>query len=78
MPKETRPDLGFAFPIFRLEEKWVEKLARLPETGMGYQDVQVFLKSGRVVRVIVGNCEYITQDVSFNDDDISDIRVTVR
>ena len=29
-----------------LDKRWIQKLAELPETGMGYQTVNVCLRSG--------------------------------
>lgn len=33
----------------QLDRRWSEKLADMPESGMGYQRVRVRLKSGRTV-----------------------------
>lgn len=33
----------------RLDQRWSEKLARLPESGMGYQRVRVRLRAGRTI-----------------------------
>ena len=42
----------------QLEEPWIEQLCRLPETGMGYQRVEVELQDGIVVNdVLVFNAE---------------------
>ena len=42
----------------RLDAKWTDKLCRLPESGMGYQRVDVRLRNGQCVRdVIVFNAE---------------------
>ena len=44
----------------RLEDKWVRTLSALPETGMGYQQVDVTLRSGRrVPRLLVFNAELL-------------------
>jgi hypothetical protein len=34
---------------FKLPHKWTELLINLPESGMGYQLVKVFLKSGKIL-----------------------------
>ena len=34
---------------FKLPHKWTQLLIALPESGMGYQLVKVFLKSGKVL-----------------------------
>ena len=58
----------------RLSRKWVDKLLRMPEAGMGYQVVDVVLKNGSVVRgMMVLNCQDILGAVYFSDDDIADI-----
>ncbi|MBI2677019.1 MAG: hypothetical protein HYX21_03700 [Candidatus Yanofskybacteria bacterium] len=59
-----------------LSQKWVDKLAGLPETGMGYQIVDVYLKNGTIVRgLTVVNCEQIVvpESHSFSENDIQDI-----
>ncbi|MBI2674307.1 MAG: hypothetical protein HYX22_01015 [Candidatus Yanofskybacteria bacterium] len=58
----------------RLSQKWVDKLVNLPESGMGYQTVDVILKNGSTVRgLIVINCQDILGKVYFSEDDIVDI-----
>jgi hypothetical protein len=32
-----------------LDPRWTQKLAQLPESGMGYQGVRVRLKAGRTI-----------------------------
>lgn len=34
----------------QLPNKWINFLANLPESGMGYQLVRVFLKDGKVLK----------------------------
>lgn len=42
----------------KLSKKWVERLLSMPETGMGYQTVDITLKDGRVIkRVNIFNAE---------------------
>ena len=44
----------------RLDEKWTARLCELPESGMGYQRVDVRLRDGLQVRsVLVFNAEWI-------------------
>ena len=46
--------------IIKLAKKWVDYLIRQPESGMGFQKVDVRLKGNRVVRdVPVFNAEEI-------------------
>ena len=35
---------------FKIPEKFVHQLVKLPESGMGYQLVKVFLTDGKVLR----------------------------
>jgi hypothetical protein len=35
---------------FKISEKFVHQLVNLPESGMGYQLVKVFLTNGKVLR----------------------------
>ena len=58
----------------RLSQKWVDKLVRMPEAGMGYQVVDVVLKNGStVLGLIVLNCQDILGSVYFSENDIADI-----
>lgn len=42
----------------KLNKKWVECLLSMPESGMGYQTVDITLKDGRVIKgVNVFNAE---------------------
>ena len=36
--------------LLKLPNRFIEMLVNLPESGMGYQIVKVFLKSGEVLR----------------------------
>lgn len=58
----------------RLGQKWVDKLVNLPESGMGYQVVDVILKNGSTIKgIMVLNCQDILEKVYFSEDDIVDI-----
>jgi hypothetical protein len=35
---------------FKIPEKFVHQLMKLPETGMGYQLVKIFLSDGNILR----------------------------
>ena len=37
-------------PKFKIPEKFIHQLVKLPESGMGYQLVKVFLSDGKVLR----------------------------
>lgn len=48
----------------------------MPETGMGYQKVDLFFKDSRIVKgVIVLNAEDCETEEAFNVDDIADIKM---
>ncbi|MDP3726328.1 MAG: hypothetical protein Q8R36_03990 [bacterium] len=59
-----------------LSERWIQALAAVSETGMGYQVVDVHLHNGRVLeRVIVLNSEelLIPLELTISENDIKDI-----
>lgn len=42
----------------KLNRRWIEVLSNLPESGMGYQKVNVELKNGKIIKdVFVFNAE---------------------
>ena len=46
--------------LVRLEDKWVRTLVQLPESGMGYQQVDVLLRCGlRVYDIQVFNADQL-------------------
>lgn len=63
----------------KLNENWTKKLLKYPESGMGYQKVNVMLKSDQVIKdVIVLNAEDLVipdQYANLTIDDISDLIV---
>jgi len=59
-----------------LNEFWSQRLSLLPESGMGYQRVDLTLKDHRVIEnVIVLNAEECQTNEKFDVSDIVDIRV---
>lgn len=47
--------------IVKLSKYWTEKLLRFPESGMGYQKVEVRLKNGEVIHEsLVYNAEELS------------------
>ena len=59
-----------------LSQQWIDKLVRLPESGMGYQVVDVRLRDGRILTgVLVQNAELLSlpEGVVFVNEDIADI-----
>ena len=63
-----------------LKEHWVDYLCRLPESGMGYQRVDVRLKDGGEVQgVVVFNAEEMewpSTYPSISSDDIAKIQLS--
>lgn len=66
--------------IVKLSSKWSDKLIALPESGMGYQRVNIKLKSGKLISELnVHNAEELTipENVEpFNEEDIIDIEIS--
>lgn len=63
----------------RLPENWIQKLIKLPESGMGVQHVDIFLNEGRVIRnVAVFNCEELSTNDVFETSEIVDIKPTAK
>ena len=63
----------------KLSNKWVEYLCSMPESGMGYQLVDVTLKDGRVFKeILVFNAEELQLPPEYKDlkiEDIEDIKL---
>lgn len=59
-----------------LPETWISRLVRLPESGMGYQRVNITLKTGEVLRnVVVFNAEDCQAPRAFDAGDIIEIQL---
>ena len=62
-----------------LERRWIDKLAQMPESGMGYQRVRVRLKVGRTIEdALVFNASvlHVSDDIPpFSLQDIADIEL---
>ena len=59
----------------KLEQRWINCLLRLPESGMGYQRVDVCLTDGREVKdVLVFNAEELEVSEKLASSQIKDIR----
>ena len=59
-----------------LPELWIERLVHLPESGMGYQKINIILKRGRVLKnVIVFNAEECQVPESFEPSEIVDVQL---
>lgn len=62
-----------------LNDFWSQRLAQLPESGMGYQKVDIVMKDHRVIEnVIVLNAEECQTFEDFNLSDIADVKLSVR
>ena len=64
---------------YKLNNYWTEYLLKYPETGMGYQRVDIKLKTGQTIKnVVVLNAEELILPDEYADlscDDISNIKV---
>lgn len=59
----------------KLNKYWTEKLLKYPETGMGYQMVDVILKSGSAIRnVVVLNAEYLDLPDQYKDLKVKEVK----
>ena len=60
----------------RLEPRWTKRLLELPESGMGYQRVDIRLVDGRELKdVLVFNAEEIEVSDEFARAQIKDVRL---
>jgi hypothetical protein len=60
----------------KLDKRWVEHLLALPESGMGYQRVDVTLADGQELKnAIVRNAELLEVPDEFAEAVIADIRL---
>lgn len=58
-----------------LSDDWIDELVNQPETGMGYQEVEIETKDGDIYDVIVFNAEELNVDLPIEEDDIQSITV---
>lgn len=60
----------------RLDKRWVDRLVTLPESGMGYQRVDVKMSDGReLTNAVVLNCEWLEVPNDFEAATVTDIRL---
>ena len=60
----------------KLKKRWVDYLVHQPESGMGYQKVDVQLKDKRVLKdVLVFNAEEIELPTEFAEAEIEEIHL---
>ena len=58
-------------------KKWLNKLSELPESGMGYQVVDITLRDGRVIcNVTVLNGDEIISKLPARERDIAQIKIS--
>lgn len=60
-----------------LPKHWKNRLARLPETSMGAQHIDIYLRDGRIIEdVPVFNGEVCETPEPFEPNDIAEIRIS--
>lgn len=60
----------------QLNDYWSQRLVQMPETGMGYQKVDLIFKDGRTLKgLIVLNAEDCETEEEFNVGEIVDIKI---
>lgn len=52
---------------YRLSETFINKLKKLPESGMGYQNVKISYDGNKILHTTVTNCEYFETEVRINN-----------
>ena len=64
--------------MITLNQNWQDVMSLLPETGMGFHEVDVTLKGGRVHRgLFVYNCTYLKPGrILFGNEDIAEIKMS--
>jgi hypothetical protein len=63
---------------FKIPEKFVHQLVKLPESGMGYQLVKVFLSDGKILRkrkVLNSSILILEPDENINSSEIENIEL---
>jgi hypothetical protein len=60
----------------QLAQRWIDKLRKLPESGMGYQRVDVRFADGRhVENVMVFNAEQLDVPDAFRGAEVQELRI---
>ena len=60
----------------RLPAIWIDRLVHLPESGMGYQRVNIRLREGKVLKdVMVFNAEECQVSEPFETSEIEDVEL---
>jgi hypothetical protein len=75
-PSPAPPPYPTNSVTIKLNDYWSQRLVQMPETGMGYQKVDLVFKDGRILKgVIVLNAEDCETEEAFKIDDIADIKI---
>ena len=62
----------------KLSDRWIEHLLELPESGMGYQRVDIGFADGRTLKdVVVFNAEVFNESSDFRDVEILNVSLHV-
>ena len=86
MSKQVHPTRPTIFPAWQptstvtvhLPQPWIDRLCRLPESGMGYQNALVRLANGDTFKVIIFNADKLELPApcpAFDTHDIVDIHL---
>ncbi|MGH9338279.1 MAG: hypothetical protein ACRD1R_01480 [Acidobacteriota bacterium] len=60
----------------KLDKQWVERLLKLPESGMGYQRVDVRMADGRELKdAVVLNAEFLELPEDFKPGTVTEIHL---
>ncbi len=60
----------------KLDKRWTDRLVTWPESGMGYQRVDVTFTDGRELKdVVVVNAELLEAPAEFTEATVADIRL---
>jgi hypothetical protein len=65
---------------FKIPEKFVHQLVKLPESGMGYQLVKVFLSDGKILRkrkVLNSSILILEPDENINSSEIEKMELDI-
>jgi hypothetical protein len=61
---------------FELPQEWIDHLVALPESGMGYQVVDVIFTDGSSIEsCVVSNAQYLDIPSSYHTKAISNIKI---
>lgn len=61
--------------MYKLPRKFTKQLAKQPETGMGYQNVDITFNNGRKINATVVSCTYVDSQHIISMKEIKTIKV---